>query len=302
MSSLFYGSLVAFQGNEDGAGTPPETTPDAGVADETLLEQAQTFLIEWMPAVIGALLTFLIGRWVAKFLVRVVRRVLEAREIDVTLTKFLCSLLYFALMTLVLLATVGKLGVETTSFIAIMGAATLAVGFALQDTLGDVASGVMLMIFRPFKVGDFIETGGGTGVVEEIGIFVTQMRTGDNKAIIVPNSSITSGTITNYSAKETRRVDLVFGIGYGDDIKLAKETLEALCKADERILDDPETTIAVSELADSSVNLVCRPWVKSGDYWPVMFDLLEKAKLEFDARGISIPFPQRDLHVFQESA
>ena len=280
-----------------------EEVADAATnGDSSYLDAAVDWLGAYSPAIIGAILTFIIGRFVAKFLTGVLRKVLKGRDVDATLTGFLCSLVYFALIAMVLIATVGKLGVDTTSFAAIMAALVFALGFSLQSTLGDVAAGVMLILFRPFKSGDFIECGGGTGVVEEIGIFVTMMRTGDNKAIIVPNSSITGGTITNFSAKDTRRVDLVFGIGYGDDIKLAKDTLAALCAADDRILKDPAVTIAVSELADSSVNFVCRPWVKSSDYWGVFFDLTEKVKLEFDAKGLSIPFPQRDLHVFQETA
>jgi small conductance mechanosensitive channel len=192
--------------------------------------------------------------------------------------------------------------VETTSFIAILGAAGLAVGFALQGSLSNFAAGVMLIIFRPFKSGDFIEAGGTIGVVEAIQIFNTVLRTPDNKMVIVPNSNITGGNITNYSAKEDRRIDMVFGIGYDDDLKKAKEILERLISEDSRILKDPAPTVAVSELADSSVNFVVRPWVKTSDYWAVYWDFTEKVKLTFDAEGISIPYPQQDVHMHQVAA
>ena len=181
--------------------------------------------------------------------------------------------------------------------IALIGAAGLAIGLALQGSLQNLASGVMLIVFRPFKDGDFVEAGGTMGVVEEIGIFTTKMRTGDNKEVIVPNGQIFGGIITNYSKRETRRVDMVFGIGYGDDIRKAKDIISGIIAADERILKDPETLIAVGELADSSVNFNVRPWVKSGDYWGVYFDLNEKIKLAFDENGISIPFPQMDVYL-----
>jgi small conductance mechanosensitive channel len=220
-------------------------------------------------------------------------------SVDATLSKFISSLVYTILMVFVLLAAISKLGVETASFIAVLGAATFAIGFALQGSLANFAAGVMLMVFRPFKAGDFIEAGGTMGAVKEVGIFNTILTTPDNKKVIVANSSITGGNITNFSAMDTRRVDMTFGIGYGDDIRKAKEVLEKLMAADERVLKDPAVTIAVAELGDNSVNLVCRPWVKSADYWGVFFATHEKVKLTFDAEGISIPFPQRDVHLHQ---
>ncbi|MHC4695766.1 MAG: mechanosensitive ion channel family protein [Planctomycetota bacterium] len=209
------------------------------------------------------------------------------------------SLTFALLMTPVVISAVQKLGVPTTSFVAVVGAAGLAVGFALQGSLANFAAGVMVIIFRPFKAGDFVEAGGVSGAVEEVQIFATVLKTPDNKRVIVPNSAITGGTITNYSANETRRVDLVFGIGYGDDIKKAKDALEDILAQDERVLKDPTATIAVAELADNSVNLVVRPWVKTLDYWDVLFDVTEAVKQRFDAENISIPFPQRDLHLHQ---
>ena len=239
------------------------------------------------------------GLWLAKRAKKLVNELLQKRGVDPMLSSFTASITHILLIAFIVIAALGQLGIQTTSLVAIIGAAGLAIGLALQSSLANFASGVMIIAFRPFKVGDFIEAGGVTGVVEGIQIFSTQFRTGDNKTIIVPNASITGGSITNYSTKDTRRVDLVFGIGYDDDIKKAKELLNSIVEGDERILKDPAPVIAVSELADSSVNFVVRPWVKSGDYWPVYFDLTETVKLEFDKAGISIPYPQQDVHMHQ---
>jgi small conductance mechanosensitive channel len=237
------------------------------------------------------------GIWLAKQIKKYVVLMMERRNVDALLASFSSNIVYVALVAFVVIAALSQLGIQTTSFVAIIGAAGLAIGLALQGSLANFASGVMIIAFRPFKVGDFIEAGGVAGVVEGIQIFSTQMRTGDNKAIIIPNSNITGGNITNYSAKETRRVDMVFGIGYDDDIKKTKDVLTELITADDRILKDPEPQVAVSELADSSVNFVVRPWVKSADYWGVMFDYTEAVKLRFDKEGISIPYPQQDVHL-----
>jgi small conductance mechanosensitive channel len=252
--------------------------------------------------IIGALAILIIGRIFVGILTGIVRRLMKKANVDATLTKFVVSLARILLMIFVILAALSTLGVETTSFIAILGAAGLAVGFALQGSLSNFASGVMLIIFRPFKAGDFVEAGGTVGVIEAIQIFNTTLKTPDNKMVIVPNSNITGGNITNYSAKEERRVDMVFGIGYDDDLKKAKQILERLISEDSRILKDPAPTVAVSELADSSVNFVVRPWVKTADYWAVYWDFTEKVKLTFDAEGISIPYPQQDVHMHQVSA
>lgn len=209
---------------------------------------------------------------------------------------------YAALLAFVVLAALAQLGIQTTSFIAIIGAAGLAVGLALQGSLSNFAAGVMLIIFRPFKVGDFIEAAGVSGSVEEIMIFSTKLKSPDNKQLYVPNGSIISGTITNYSAKDQRRVDLVFGCGYGDDIKKAKALLEAIVKENPLVLDDPAPTIGVLELGDSSVNFAVRPWVATPDYWDVYFQITEEVKQRFDEAGISIPFPQRDVHLIQNKA
>ena len=240
------------------------------------------------------------GIWVAKQIKKYIVVVMERRNTDALLASFTSNIAYVALVAFVIIAALGQLGIQTTSFVAILGAAGLAIGLSLQGSLSNFASGVMIIAFRPFKVGDFVEAGGVAGVVEGIQIFSTQMRTGDNKAIIVPNSNITGGNITNYSAKDTRRVDMVFGIGYDDDIKKAKGILMELIEADDRILKDPEPMVAVSELADSSVNFVVRPWVKTDDFWGVKFDYTEAVKLRFDKEGISIPYPQQDVHVHTE--
>jgi len=252
--------------------------------------------------IIGAVAIIVIGRIAVSILAGIVRRLMKRSEVDDTLTKFVVSLTRIALMTFVFIAALGTLGVQTASFVAVIGAAGLAIGFALQGSLSNFAAGVMLIIFRPFRVGDYIEAGGTAGVVEAVKIFVTEFKTPDNKKVFVPNSQITGGNITNYSAMDTRRVDMVFGIGYGDDIRKAKEILERILNEDERVLKDPPITVAVLELGDSSVNFAVRPWVKTADYWAVYFDVHEKVKLSFDREGISIPFPQRDVHLFQESA
>lgn len=251
--------------------------------------------------VIGALAILVIGRIVVGILTKVIARLMTKGHVDETLTRFVVNLARIALMIFVVLAALNTLGVETTSFIAIIGAAGLAIGFALQGSLSNFASGVMLIIFHPFKVGDYVEAGGTSGSVEAINIFNTILKTPDNKMVIIPNSNITGGNITNNSANEQRRIDMVFGIGYDDNLKKAKQILERLISEDSRILKDPSPVVAVSELADSSVNFVVRPWVKTGDYWAVYWDFTEKVKLTFDTEGISIPYPQQDVHIHQAS-
>ncbi|MEA3289743.1 MAG: mechanosensitive ion channel [Campylobacterota bacterium] len=243
-----------------------------------------------------ALVIFYVGKKVARWATDFTLKSMKKAGIDETLENFLSSVIYSLLLIVVVLAALGQLGIQTTSFIAILGAVGLAVGLAFQSTLSNISAGVMLIIFRPIKIGEFVVAGGETGVVEEINIFNTTMKTGDNKTIIIANSNITGNNITNYSRKETRRVDITFGIGYDDDLKKAKEILEDILNSDERVLKDPAPFVAVSELADSSVNFVTRSWVKSGDYWGVYFDTLEKVKLTFDEKGISIPYPQMDIH------
>ena len=252
--------------------------------------------------ILAALAVFIIGRWVVKYLGNLVQRVMENRHVDPTLTKFVASLTYIALLTFVILAALGMLGIQTTSFIAVLGAAGLAIGLALQGSLSNFAAGVLMIIFRPFKVGDFIEAAGVAGTVEEIQIFTTQLATPDNKTIIIPNAKLTADNIINYSTKGTRRADMVFGIGYEDDIDKARNIITEILSNDQRVLKDPPMQVAVSELADSSVNFVTRAWVNAGDYWGVVFETTEAVKKRFDAEGISIPFPQRDVHVYEHKA
>ncbi len=262
---------------------------------EILMDLATTYGLK----IVGAIALLVIGRIVVGILTGVVKRLMNRSNTDKTLTKFFVSLTKIALMTFVFIAALGTLGVQTASFVAIIGAAGLAIGFALQGSLSNFASGVMLIIFRPFKAGDYIEAAGTRGSIETIQIFNTILKTPDNKKVILPNSKITGDIIINYSAMETRRVDMVFGIGYGDDIKKAKATLERILSEDPRVLKDPASTVAVLELADSSVNFAVRPWVKTIDYWGAYFDITEKVKLTFDQEGISIPFPQQDVHMHQ---
>jgi len=257
----------------------------------------QALLIPWGIRLGIALAIFIVGRWVSRWLTSVTRKLMTKSDMDIMLVNFLGNLVYTVLILVVVMAALDHLGIKTTSLLAVFGAAGLAIGLALKDSLSNFSSGIMIILFRPFKVGDFIEAGGATGVVEEVRMFATIMRTGDNCQIIVPNGQIYSGTITNYSAKPTRRIDLVFGIGYGDDMAKAKSIIEDILQQDERILSDPAPGVALGELAESSVNFNVRPWVKSEDYWSVRPDLLEKIKLAFDANGISIPYPQQDVYM-----
>jgi Small-conductance mechanosensitive channel len=269
---------------------------------EDTLTQIQELLTVYGLKVIAALAIFIIGKIIAKAISTGVSNAMNKGGSDPILISFTTNMLYAALLAFVIIAALGQLGIQTTSFIAILGAAGLAVGLALQGSLANFAAGVLMIIFRPFKQGDFIEGAGVSGVIEEVHIFNTIMRTGDNKTIIIPNGSLMSGNIVNYSTKPTRRLDLVIGIGYDDDIKKAKQVLEDLMASEERILKDPAPTIGLLELADSSVNFAVRPWVNSADYWGVHFDLLERIKLRFDDEGISIPYPQQDIHLHNSPA
>ncbi|RMG35983.1 MAG: mechanosensitive ion channel family protein [Gammaproteobacteria bacterium] len=267
---------------------------------EQIIALIQTYLAEYGLKVVAAILIFIVGRIVAGWLRRFAEKVMNRRQVDPTLVGFVSSLAYIGMMAFVILAALGQLGIETTSFIAVLGAAGLAIGLALQGSLANFAAGFLLIMFRPFKAGDFIEGGGVSGVVEKIEMFTTTLKTGDNKTIIVPNGKLANDNIVNYSAKETRRVDLTVGASYDADIKHVKQVLEEIVKADERVLADPAPMVAVGELADSSVNFVVRAWVKSGDYWGVFFDTTEAVKLRFDQEGIELPYPQRDVHLYEE--
>lgn len=251
---------------------------------------------------IVALIIFYVGRMAIGLVVRGLRKVMRKQNVEKTLETFVCNLVRVVLLVVVIIAAIGQLGIETTSFIAIFGAAGLAVGLALQGSLSNFASGVLIVLFRPYKVGDFIEAAGVSGSVEQVQILTTILKTGDNKQVIIPNSKIMGSIITNYSANATRRVDMIVGVSYSDDLDKVRSTIQELVAADNRILDEPACTIAVSTLADSSVNFVVRPWVNTADYWPVMFGLTEAIKKRFDKEGISIPFPQQDVHLYKASA
>ncbi len=257
------------------------------------------YVFPWIINIALAAAIFVVGRFVAKILINLLEKLLRKSKMEDILINFIASIANILLLLVIIVAALDQLGVDTTSLIALVGAAGLAVGLALQGSLQNFAAGVLLIVFRPFKEGDFVEAAGVAGVVEHISIFNTIMRTGDNKEVIVPNGNIYSGVIVNYSARDTRRVDMVFGIGYDDDLKKAKAVLEDIINSDERVLKDPAPVIAVSELADSSVNFVVRPWVNSADYWAVLFDTTEAVKLRFDEEGISIPYPQMDVHQYK---
>ncbi len=245
-----------------------------------------------------AIVIFYVGRIIARLVTRGVRNVLQSQEVDKILESFVCNLVYWALMFFVIIAAINQIGVQTTSMIAVMGAAGLAVGLALQGSLANFAAGVLIVMFRPYRVGDFVEAAGISGVVLQVQILATVLKSGDNKQIIVPNGQIMGSIITNYSANDTRRVDMTVGVSYDDDLDKVRSTIQELVDADDRILTDPECLIAVSELADSSVNFTVRPWVKTADYWGVMFDMTEAIKKRFDKEGISFPVPQQDVHLY----
>jgi len=253
----------------------------------------------YLPKALLAILTLIVGLWVIKIIVKLIDKGMSKSLMDVSLQRFLGSMISVVLKILLVITVVSMLGVQVTSFIAILGAAGLAVGFALQGSLANFAGGVLVLLFRPFKVGDVIEAQGFLGTVREIQIFNTILKTFDNKTIIIPNGGLSNGNIMNFSTEPTRRVDMVFGIGYGDDFNKAKEIINGLIAKDDRILKDPEPFVRVSELGDSSVNITVRVWCNSADYWNIYFDMHENVKQAFDANGISIPFPQRDVHIYQ---
>jgi len=273
--------------------------PDLGFDWNQLLDLLQTKGIDFGINLIIALAIFYFGKMFISLAVRGLRNVMRRQEVDKTLETFVSNLVRMVLLVVVVIAAIGQLGIETTSFIAIFGAAGLAVGLALQGSLSNFAAGVLIVLFRPYRVGDFVEAAGIAGSVEKVQILTTILKTGDNKQIIVPNGQIMDSIITNYSANDKRRVDMVVGVSYGDDLDKVRATIQELVAADERILAEPACTIAVSALADSSVNFVVRPWVNTADYWGVMFDLTEAIKKRFDKEGISFPFPQQDVHLYK---
>jgi small conductance mechanosensitive channel len=256
-------------------------------------------LTGWAVKIVVALLIYIIGKWIAKRLTKLLTKLMQAQDVDPTLVNFLGNLVYATLLVAVILAALDTLGLPVTSLIAVVGAAGLAIGLAMKDSLGNFAAGVMLVMFRPFKKGDFVEVAGVAGSVNEIRIFSTTLTTPDNKLIIIPNGQVAADTITNYSANEQRRVDMVFGVSYDDDLKVAREVLTRICANHPLILDDPATNVFVKNLGDSCIEFAVRPWVNTGDYWTVWGDLLEQGKAELEAAGCSIPYPQSDVHLHQ---
>jgi len=250
---------------------------------------------------LGGIAIFIIGRWMARFVTSMIVRAGRRTKIDETLLGFLQNVIYLMLLIVVCIAALGQLGVNTTSLSAILAAAGFAIGMSLQGSLGKIASGVMLVLFKPFRVGDYVDLGGTAGTVQEIQMFSTVLLTPDNVRVVVPNGNITGGAISNYSAESRRRIDLVIGCGYGDDLRAVREYLQQVIAGESRILRDPEPVIAVADLGESSVNFVVRPWVQSADYWAVKFDLTETIKLGFDERGFTFPFPSRDVFLHKDA-
>ena len=269
-----------------------------GIDFQAILNNISFYVTEYGLRIVIALVIFIVGRWVAQYLASLVRKVMVKAKVDETLRPFLRNLLYYMMLAMVVIAALSQAGINVTSFLAILGAAGLAVGLALKDSLSNFAAGVIMIMLRFFNRGDYITAAGESGTVTAINIFNTVLTTPDNKVISIPNAAVLGGTITNVTAKDTRRVDLVFGIGYDDDLLKAKQTLERIVAEEPRVLKDPAPQIEVSELGDSSVNFVCRPWCNTNDYWGVYFALTEKVKLVFDQEGISIPYPQQDVHVY----
>ena len=269
---------------------------------EGFLTVGISMVMQYVPKVVLAIVTLIIGLWIIKAVQKGIAKGMQIRQMDESLQKFLANLIGVLLKLVLGISVIGVLGVSTASFVAILGAAGLAVGLALQGSLANFAGGVLILIFKPFKVGDVIEAQGYVGKVHEIQVFNTILKTPDNKTIIIPNGGLSNGSLVNYSTEPQRRVDMTFGIGYGDDIAKARSIIKSLIEADERILKDPEPVIVVSELADSSVNFAVRVWCNAADYWGIYFDMMEKVKVEFDKQGVSIPFPQHDVHLFNETA
>ena len=263
-------------------------------------DEAMNLVVTYGPKLVYTIIVLIIGLWVIRMITSGVRRMIQKSSVDDSLTTFLASLVSMVLKVVLVITVIDMLGIQATSFIAILGAAGLAVGMALSGTLQNFAGGVMILVFKPFKVGDYIDAQGHAGTVNQIQIFNTILKTPDNKTIIIPNGGLSTGSMVNYSTESTRRIDFTFGIGYDDDIDKAKAILKEIADNEGRILPDPEYMIAVSNLGDSSVDILLRIWVNSSDYWNVYFEMFEKVKKTFDKEGISIPFPQRDVHLYQE--
>ncbi len=269
---------------------------------ELIMEQLVSLTTAWGLKILGAVAVLVIGRIVARWARRLIRTVMQRGNADATLVPFVSGLAYYLILAFVAVAVLGMVGVQTASMVAVLGAAGLAVGLALQGTLSNFASGVMLLVFRPFGVGDYIDAGGTAGSVQAVGLFSTTLNTPDNVKIVVPNSAVYGSTIKNYAANPTRRNDMVIGVSYDDDLQVAVNTINRVLASDDRVLRDPEPVVAVSELGDSSVNIVVRPWCTKEDYWNLRFDMMRALKEQLEAAGCSIPYPQRDVHVHQVGA
>ena len=264
------------------------------------IQHAIDLVIEYAPQLLLAIIVLIVGFWIIKLVTKATSKAMDRSEVDVSLKKFLNSLLGILLKTLLLISVASMVGIATASFVAIIAGAGLAVGLALQGSLANFAGGVLILLFKPFKVGDFIDAQGYTGTVNEITIFTTILKTPDNKTVIIPNGALSNGSMVNFSTESMRRVDMAFGIGYGDSVEKAKQVLTRLVESDVRIHKEPASQIIVDELGESSVNFKVRVWCNSTDYWGIYFDMQEKVKQTFDKEGISIPFPQRDVHVFNK--
>jgi small conductance mechanosensitive channel len=266
---------------------------------ESILRQLINIVTAWGLNIIGAIVLLIIGRFVARWVRQLIRRLMQRGQADATLVPFVAGLTYYLILAFVAVAVLGMVGVQTASMVAVLGAAGLAVGLALQGTLANFASGVMLLVFRPFGVGDYIDAGGTAGSVNAVGLFSITLNTPDNVRIVIPNSAVYGNTIKNYAANPTRRNDIVVGVSYDDDLAVAVSTIERVLREDERVLAEPAPVVAVSELGDSSVNIVVRPWCTKEDYWPLRFTLVRTLKEQLEATGCSIPYPQRDVHLHQ---
>jgi len=267
---------------------------------EIIVQKITDMTIQYLPKVLLAVVTLIIGFWIAKILTKILHKALEKAKVEVTLLKFLTNIISIMLKVLVIISVATMVGIQMTSFIAIMGAMAFAIGLAFQGSLSNFSGGILIILLKPFKSGDFIEAQGYMGTVDSIQIFHTVLKTVDNKKIIIPNGPLSNGNIVNFTAQDTRRNDWVFGIGYGDDFEKAKRLILDILEADERVLKDPAPFVRVGELANSSVNITVRSWVVLADYWDVHFDVIEKVKKSFDKNGISIPFPQTDVHIIQK--
>jgi len=297
LALLCSGTVFAAASDPNKAAAPKEAARLSFSSAQEVLNRVYSLLAEYGLRIVAALLIFLVGRWVVRLLSALVAKAMKTAKVDETLIPFLENLAYSAMLIFVVIAALAATGVQTASVIAVLGAAGLAVGLALQGSLANFASGVLLLVFKPFRMGDFVEIGGAKGTVQAIHVFNTVLNSPDNVRIIVPNAQVTGGSILNYTVNGTRRVDLVVSVSYNDDLKKARRVFEGVLAQDKRILADPAPAVAVSAMADSSINFVVRPWVKAADYWDVYFDLTEKLKLAVEENGMSIPFPQRDVHV-----